>query len=68
LVDLPDKVEWAKFSGISWTHDNKGFFYSRYPKPANLADRTLALTMLNDRTAHLLASHFILSAIVILES
>ena len=31
--DLPDKVEWAKFSGASWTKDGKGFFYSRYDEP-----------------------------------
>lgn len=29
---LDDKVEWCKFSTISWSGD--GFFYSRYPKPS----------------------------------
>ncbi len=28
--DLPDVVKWVKFSSIAWTHDNRGFFYSRY--------------------------------------
>ncbi|MGC8594558.1 MAG: prolyl oligopeptidase family serine peptidase [Candidatus Kryptoniota bacterium] len=31
--DLPDTVRWVKFSGISWTKDSRGFFYSRFPEP-----------------------------------
>jgi prolyl oligopeptidase len=31
--DLPDTIRWVKFSGVSWTEDGQGFFYSRYPEP-----------------------------------
>ena len=31
--DLPDHLQWSKFSGLSWTTDGKGFFYSRYDEP-----------------------------------
>lgn len=33
--DLPDQIQWVKFSGASWRPDNQGFYYSRYPAPEN---------------------------------
>ena len=32
--DLPDHLEWVKFSQSAWSHDNSGFFYCRYDEPA----------------------------------
>ncbi len=32
--DLPDLIEWSKFSGASWTKDGAGFYYSRYDAPS----------------------------------
>ena len=42
--ELPDRIEWVKFSGISWAKDGSGFYYSRYdaPKPG------AALTAVNE--------------------
>jgi prolyl oligopeptidase len=37
--DLPDDLKWVKFSGASWTKDNKGFYYSRYDEPKGAALR-----------------------------
>ncbi len=31
--DLPDVIRWTKGGDISWTADNEGFYYSRYPEP-----------------------------------
>ena len=40
--DLPDHINWVKFSGASWTKDGKGFFYSRYDEPTEQTKLTKA--------------------------
>ncbi|CAN5701473.1 prolyl oligopeptidase family serine peptidase [soil metagenome] len=32
-LDLADHLQWIKWSSAAWTHDNQGFFYSRYAEP-----------------------------------
>ncbi|HCF96823.1 MAG TPA: S9 family peptidase [Verrucomicrobia bacterium] len=29
---LPDHLRWIKWGSVSWTHDGRGFFYSRFPE------------------------------------
>jgi len=36
--DRSDHLRWVKFSGVSWTPDNRGFFYSRYDEPKKGAE------------------------------
>jgi prolyl oligopeptidase len=31
--DLDDRLPWSKFSSATWTHDDAGFFYGRFPEP-----------------------------------
>ncbi len=32
-VDLGDKLEYLKFTGVTWDGNSDGFFYSKYPDP-----------------------------------
>lgn len=32
-IDLPDIVEWSKFSDAAWLPDGSGFYYARYDAP-----------------------------------
>ena len=45
--DLPDVVEWVKFSGISWRKDGSGFYYSSFGVPKTDAERAEALKRAN---------------------
>jgi len=40
--DLPDLVQWVKFSEPNWTKDSKGFFYARFPEPNKSEDQVYA--------------------------
>ena len=31
---LDDELHWLKFTALSWARDGSGFYYSRYPEPA----------------------------------
>lgn len=40
--DLPDVLEWIKFSGLSWAPDASGFYYSTYPEHDATGTKALA--------------------------
>ncbi|MDJ1181372.1 prolyl oligopeptidase family serine peptidase [Roseofilum sp. BLCC_M91] len=31
--DLSDRLKWIKFSSVTWSKDNQGFYYNRYAEP-----------------------------------
>ncbi|KAK1388533.1 Prolyl endopeptidase [Heracleum sosnowskyi] len=52
-----DTLSWVKFSGINWTHDNKGFFYCRFPAPKE-GEKLDAGTETNANLNHQVYYHF----------
>ena len=42
-VDLPDVVDYVKFSGVDWLKDGSGFFYSSFGVPRTEAERAEVL-------------------------
>lgn len=40
--DLPDTIEWTKFSNTQWLPDDSGYYYESYDKPAEGLTRTVA--------------------------
>ncbi|GKV34082.1 hypothetical protein SLEP1_g42503 [Rubroshorea leprosula] len=54
----PDTLQWVKFSPVNWTHDSKGFFYSRYPAP-KWGENIDAGTETNANLYHELYYHFL---------
>ena len=33
---LPERIERARYSGVTWQRDNEGFYYGKYPKPGEV--------------------------------
>jgi len=38
--DLPDLVQWTKFTNAEWTFDGRAFYYQRFPEPNDQAALT----------------------------
>lgn len=35
--EFGETLNWCKFTGVAWKHDNSGFYYSRYPDSTTVA-------------------------------
>jgi len=42
--DYDEVIRWCRFSSIAWTHDNRGFYYNRFPEPGSVPE--------DERTRH----------------
>ncbi|TMN21442.1 S9 family peptidase [Lentibacillus cibarius] len=40
MEDLPEVLEWCKFSNIAWSEDDSGFYYNRYPEQHFFTDES----------------------------
>ncbi len=48
-----DILKWVKFSGITWTKDNEGFFYARFDAPKEVVGKDYDLAgKLTNRLYH----------------
>ena len=47
--DTTDHLRWIKFASPSWTRDSRGFFYSRYPAPAQEAGNAKTFSALENQ-------------------
>jgi len=52
---LSDKIEWAKFTGITWY--GNGFYYSRYPTPADTGSKLSTSNAYHKVYYHILGTH-----------
>ncbi|QBD80333.1 S9 family peptidase [Ktedonosporobacter rubrisoli] len=34
--DYAETIKWCKFASIAWRHDNRGFYYDRFPEPGSV--------------------------------
>ncbi|HEX6927854.1 MAG TPA: S9 family peptidase, partial [Gammaproteobacteria bacterium] len=65
--DLPDLLVHTKFTGVSWSRDGSGFFYSRYPlgesgqaddgKPVSIYYHEIGAPQSDDREVYALPNH-----------
>lgn len=37
--EYDEVIKWCRYSSIAWRHDNKGFFYDRYPEPGTVKEQ-----------------------------